>query len=83
MTHAIAYPLSAGLARLAGVDYETGVLRAALLDAGWIEESDGDGTHAAPMNDALSERRSKVTGTDLEGLPSVAHKPRDKGRRRD
>lgn len=37
------------LARLTNLDYETQVLRAALLDAGWIEErGDGDGD-AAPI----------------------------------
>lgn len=37
------------LARLINEDYETVGLRAALLDAGWIEESDGDDGHAAPI----------------------------------
>lgn len=38
------------LAALLAVDYETVVLRAVLLDVGWIEESDGDdGTDAAPI----------------------------------
>lgn len=35
------------LARLLSVDYETVVLRAVLIDIGWLEESDGDG-NAAP-----------------------------------
>lgn len=30
------------LARLTGVDYETVVLRAALVDAGWVVDSHGD-----------------------------------------
>lgn len=39
------------LAALLGVDYERVVLRAVLLDVGWIEESDGhDGSdRAAPI----------------------------------
>lgn len=40
------------LAALAGVDYESVVLKAALLDAGWIEDRGGDGDDgrsAAPM----------------------------------
>lgn len=36
------------LATLTRLDYEAVVLRAALLDAGWLEESDGDG-NAAPI----------------------------------
>ena len=36
------------LARLLQVDYESVVLRAVLLDIGWLEESDGDG-NAPPM----------------------------------
>lgn len=36
-------------AQLARLDYETVVLRAVLLDVGWIEESDGDADDAAPM----------------------------------
>lgn len=65
------------LASLANLDYETVVLRAALLDAGWIEEGDGDALSAAPMNaeqDPLSERRRRVANSDLADLPSVAKK---------
>lgn len=65
------------LATLAGVDYESVVLRAALLDAGWIDEGDDDGTAMT----SLSEHRRKVAGDDLAGLPSVAHKPKNKGHR--
>ena len=72
------------LARVTRRDYRTEIIPAVMQDIGYLpEESDGDGTHAAPMNDALSARRSKVTSADLEGLPSVAHKPRDKGRNKD
>lgn len=35
------------LARLTGLDYETVVLRAALLDAGWIEEREAEGADDA------------------------------------
>lgn len=42
------------LARLAGLSYESVVLRAALLDAGWIDESEGDDRDSAPTNDGLS-----------------------------
>jgi transposase-like protein len=35
------------IAKLTGLDYQRDVLQAALLDADWIEESDGN---AAPMN---------------------------------
>lgn len=63
------------LAALANVDYETVVLRAALLDAGWIEE---DETYGTPMNDELSERRPRVVNDDLAGLPSVASKRKKK-----
>lgn len=44
------------LAALAGLDYEEDVLRAALLDAGWIEEGDGDAYDAA----SIAARRSKA-----------------------
>lgn len=37
------------LARLTRLDYESVVLRAALLDAGWLEDGDGDGHDAAPI----------------------------------
>lgn len=38
------------LAGLIGKDYETVVLRAVLLDVGWIEEGDGDDPgHAPPI----------------------------------
>lgn len=38
------------LAGLLGVDFETVVLRAVLLDVGWIKEGDGDdGPQAAPI----------------------------------
>lgn len=61
------------LALLAGADYETEVLRAALLDAGWIEESDGDDRDAAPMNQAA--RRGGLTQAEREEAV-------DEGRRR-
>lgn len=38
------------LAGFVGVDYETVVLRAVLIDVGWIEDGDGDdGLRAAPI----------------------------------
>jgi transcriptional regulator with XRE-family HTH domain len=37
------------LARLTGLDYETVVLRAALLDAGWIEEREAPGPNSNGM----------------------------------
>lgn len=47
------------LAQLLSADYEAVVLRAVLLDIGWLEESDGDG-NAAPTN--VSDLRAKVAG---------------------
>jgi hypothetical protein len=37
------------LARFIGVDYESVVLRAVLIDTGWLEDGDGDAHNAAPM----------------------------------
>lgn len=61
------------------------VLSAFLRDLNYLpKDGDGDDGSAASMNvTPLSDPASKVTGTDLSGLPSVAHKPRDKGRRKD
>lgn len=65
------------LARQIDKDYGL-VLEAFLRDVGYLhEESDGDDRNAAPTNapKKLSDRRPRITGTDLTGLPSVAHKP--------
>lgn len=45
------------LADLVGLDYEHDVLRAALLDAEWIEEGDGDDYSAASIAARRSKRR--------------------------
>lgn len=37
------------LARLTRLDYESVVLRAALIDAGWIKDGDGDARDAASI----------------------------------
>lgn len=59
------------LARHISQDYESVVLRAALLDIGWLEESDGDG-NAAPTNVTdVSDLLPKVVGEELK----VAKKP--------
>lgn len=66
------------IARVTGVPYQR-VLDALLDDIGYLREedsSDGAATNVKP----LSGPTSKVSGDDLEGLPSVAHKPRNKGR---
>lgn len=72
------------LARVTRRDYRTEIIPAVMRDIGYLpEESDGDG-EAAPMNvRSLSDPGRKVSGDDLEGLPSVAHKPRKRGRQED
>ena len=62
------------IAEVTGVPYAR-VLDALLEDIGYLRADDGPAS--------LSERRSKVAGDDLAGLPSVAHKPRAKGRNQD
>lgn len=61
------------------------LLEAFLLDIGYLEEETSN--HGAPtitrLHGAVSEPASKVAGDDLEGLPSVAHKPRNKGPKHD
>lgn len=59
------------IAEVTGVPYEA-VLDALIDDIGYKRPGD-----VVP----LSERRRKVAGDDLAGLPSVAHKPRAKGRK--
>lgn len=65
------------LARLMSLDYESVVLRAVLLDIGWLEESDGD-ADAAPTSTVtdLSEALGRVAGEPLE---RVAKRPKRKG----
>lgn len=61
------------LADQIGIGYPR-ALEAFLLDVGYLSEGrDGDDRDAAPTN-AVSVMRDRVTGTDLSGLPSVAHK---------
>lgn len=61
------------LAEVTGVPYQR-VLDALLEDIGYLHPED------AP---AVSERARRVSGDDLMGLPSVAHKPRGQGRDKD
>lgn len=61
------------LSEVTGVPYQR-VLDALLDDIGYLRPGDVA---------AMSDRRRKVSGDDLEGLPSVAHKPQKRGRRQD
>lgn len=58
------------LADVTRLPYET-VLAALIADIGY-DKREGPS--------ALSDRRAKITSTDLTGLPSVAHKPQKKRR---
>lgn len=62
------------LARLAGVNYEDHVLRAALLDAGWIEESDGDAQRYAPATKAPESEPGQQADTRKKSDFALAHR---------
>lgn len=66
------------LAALAGVDYEDVVLRAALVDAGWVDEqpADKDGTEPTSNVTPLSDQPPRVIGDELQ---RVAKRPKKRG----
>lgn len=71
----------AAISRVTGVPYLR-VLDALLEDIGYLREETSSHGAATNVRD-MSDPASRVTGTDLTGLPNVAHKPRDKGRKKD